>query len=376
VASYRDLLNFFSGGQAGVRRRSAKKNFCINCDTGDSEKIGKDKRCKICDSQLVVNPYFGNWKPYTKLRPFGQIRLAIPIFLVIFSWGAIIILKDILAGDVACEGTACGNPVIDGMFLIIVWAFITGFLSWSFGAGLLINYVYNHPGWAYLDCPECGHGGKEGQGTGGAENFGAFMWNRVLPAKCPKCKVRFEIENLSQWGWPHDDEPHEGKIYGDPTKIRVKPEIPFRFLNFIIKKNERFQSSHYELIKVIPITATILGIAWFFGMLDLVIILSVLAIAIYIFVWNHILFKPIREFYSDMLDEAFDIKEGYAGVMRLPNTPLKKAALAFTFVLTCILALLFLPGGIIQNSDNPWIRALGELIWDLIIFKLELLFYW
>ena len=349
--------------------RRGKKNFCINCDTGDSEKIGKDKRCKICDSQLVVNPYFGTWKPYTKLRPFGQIRLAIPIFLLIFSWGAIIILKDILAGDVACEGTACGNPVIDGMFLIIVWALITGFLSWNFGGGLLIMVVYNHPGFTYLDCPKCGHGGTSG------DDFGAFLWNRVQHAKCPKCKLKFEIENVSQWGWPYDDEPHEGEIYGDPTKIRVKPEIPFRFLKFIIKKNERFQSNHYELIKVIPITATILGIAWFFGMLDLVIILSFVLIAFYIFMWKNKLFKPIREFYSDMLDEAFDIKEGYAGVMRLPNTPLKKAAVAFTFLLTCFLALLFLPGGIIQNSDNPWIRALGELIWDIIIFVLELIFY-
>jgi len=375
VASYRDLINFFTGGQAGVRGKKAKKNFCINCDTGDSEKIGKGKRCEICDSQLAVNPYFGNWKPYTKLRPFGQIRLAIPIFLVIFSWGAIIILKDILAGDVACEGTACGNPVIDGMFLIIVWALITGFLSWSFGAGLLIHHVYNHPGFTDLDCPKCGHEGKEGQGKGGAENFGAFLWNRVQHAECPKCKLKFEIENVSQWGWPYDDEPHEGKIYGDPTKIRVKPEIPFRFLKFIIKKNERFQSNHYELIKVIPITAIILGIAWKFDMLDLLIILSFVLIAFYIFVWNNILFKPIWEFYGDILDEAFDIEEGYAGVMRWPNTLLKKAAIAFTFLLTCLLALVILPGGILQNSDNPWIRALGELIWDIIIFILELIFY-
>ncbi|MDP7255591.1 MAG: hypothetical protein QGE96_01250 [Candidatus Poseidoniia archaeon] len=66
--------------------RRKKKNFCINCDTGDQGEIGKGKRCKICDSQLVVNPYFGNWKPYTKLRPFGQIRLAIPIFLLICYW--------------------------------------------------------------------------------------------------------------------------------------------------------------------------------------------------------------------------------------------------------------------------------------------------
>ena len=111
-------------------------------------------------------------------------------------------------------------------------------------------------------------------------------------------------------------------------------------------------------------------------MLDLVIILSLVAIAIHIFVWDNVVFLPIREFYSDMLDEAFDIKEGYAGVMRLPNTLLKKAAIAFTFLLTCILALVILPGGIIQNSDNPWIRAIGELIWDILIFILELLFYW
>ena len=358
--------------------RRGKKNFCINCDTGDSEKIGKDKRCKICDSQLVVNPYFGTWKPYTKLRPFGQIRLAIPIFLLIFSWGAFLIIQNSKLGepcDTQLEGTSCGTAL--GMvFELAFWTFITGFLSWSFGAGLLIKDVYNHPGWTYLECPECGHEGKKGQGKGGAENFGAFMWNRVLPATCPKCKHKFEIENLSQWGWPYDDEPHEGKIYGDPTKIRVKPEIPFRFLKFIIKKNERFQSNHYELIKVIPITATILGIAWFFGMLDLVIILSLVAIAIRIFIWDNILFKPIWEFYGDILDEAFDTKEGYTSVILRPNTPLKKAALAFTFLLTCLLALVFLPGGILQNSDNPWIRALGELIWDIIIFILELIFYW
>ena len=351
--------------------RRGKKNFCINCDTGDSEKIGKDKRCKKCQSTLVVNPYFGTWKPYTKLRPFGQIRLAIPIFLLIFSWGAFLIIQNSKVGepcDTQLEGTACGTAL--GMiFELIFWTFITGFLSWSFGAGLLIHHVYNHPGFTYLDCPKCGHGGTSG------DDFGAFLWNRVQHAKCPKCKLKFEIENVSQWGWPYDDEPHEGKIYGDPTKIRVKPEIPFRFLKFIIKKNERFQSNHYELIKVIPITATILGIAWFFGMLDLVIILSFVLIAFYIFVWNNILFKPIWEFYGDILDEAFDIEEGYAGVMRWPNTPLKKAAIAFTFLLTCFLALLFLPGGIIQNSDNPWIRAIGELIWDIIIFILELIFY-
>ena len=356
--------------------RRGKKDFCINCDTGDSKEIGKDKRCKICDSQLVVNPYFGTWKPYTKLRPFGQIRLAIPIFLLIFSWGAFLIIQNSKVGepcDTQLEGTACGTAL--GMiFELIFWTFITGFLSWSFGAGLLINFVYNHPGWADHECPKCGHGRKEGQ-EGGAGEFGQFLWNRVMPATCPKCKLKFEIENVSQWGWPYDDEPHEGKIYGDPTKIRVKPEIPFRYLKFVIKKNERFQSNHYELIKVIPITATILGIAWFFGMLDLVIILSLVAIAIHIFVWDNVVFLPIREFYSDMLDEAFDIKEGYAGVMRLPNTLLKKAAVAFTFLLTCFLALLFLPGGIIQNSDNPWIRAIGELIWDIIIFILELIFY-
>jgi hypothetical protein len=359
--------------------RRGKKDFCINCDTGDSKEIGKGKRCEICDCKLVVNPYFGNWKPYTNYRPFAQIRLAIPIFLLIFSWGAFLIIQNNahVTGepcDTQLEGTACGT-VFGLIFDLFVWTFITGVLSWSFGAGLLISWVYNHPGWAWHECPECGHGGKEGQGTGGAENFGQFMWNRVMPARCPKCKLKFEIENVSQWGWPYDDEPHEGKIYGDPTKIRVKPEIPFRFLKFVIKKNDRFDSNHYELIKVIPITATILGTAWFFGMLDLLLLLSIVLIAFYIFVWNHILFKPIWEFYGDMLDEVFDIEEDYVSVMFWPNTPLKKAAVAFTFVLTCILALLFLPGGIIENSDHPWIRAIGDLIWWIIIFILELIFY-
>ena len=250
--------------------RRKKKNFCLKCDTADREEIGKGKRCKICDSQLAVNPHFGNWKPYTKFRPFAQIRLAIPIFLLIFSWGSFLIIQNNahVTGepcDTQLEGTACGT-LFGLIFELAVWTFITGFLSWNFGAGLLINDVYNHPGWANLECPECGHKGM------GEENFGQFLWNRVTPATCPKCKLKFEIENMSQWGWPYDDEPHEGKIYGDPTKIRVKPEIPFRFLKFVIKKNDSFDSGHYELIKVIPITATILGIAWFFGMLDLLII--------------------------------------------------------------------------------------------------------
>ena len=354
--------------------RRKKKNFCLKCDTADREEIGKGKRCKICDSKLAVNPHFGTWGPYAKLRPFGQIRLAILIFLLICSWGSFLIIQNdaYVTGepcDTQLEGSACGT-LFSLIFVLAVWTFITGFLSWSFGAGLLINYVYNHPGWANLECPECGHKGM------GEENFGQFLWNRVMPATCPKCKLKFEIENMSQWGWPYDDEPHEGKIYGDPTKIRVKPEIPFRFLKFVIKKNDRFASGHYELIKVIPITAAILGTAWFLGMLDLLILLSIGLIAFYIFVWDHILFKHIREAYDDILEELFDANpENVEYYVFFPNTPLRKAAVAFTFVLTCILALLFLPGGIIENSDHPWIRAIGDLIWWIIIFILELIFY-
>ena len=352
--------------------RRKKKDFCLKCDTADRKKIGKGKTCKVCESELAINPYFGTWEPYTKLRPFGEFRLAFIVFLPLFFYGFLPIANDILAGDVSCEGTACGNPIVDGLFLIIVWGLITGFLSWSMGAGLLSNLVYNHPGWAWLECPECGYKGKKGQGTGGGENFGQFLWNRVMPATCPKCKLKFEIENMSQWGWPYDDEPFEGEIYGDQTKIRVKPEIPFRFLKFIIRKNDYFDSNHYELIKVIPILAITIGTAWFLGMLDLVILLSIVVIAVYIFVWDHVLFKPIREEMDEILEELFEVKEGYRF---LPNTPLRKAAVAFTFVLTCILALLFLPGDIIENSDHPWVRAIGELIWWIIIFILELIFY-
>ena len=119
MASYRDLINFFTGGQAGVRRKRAKKNFCINCDTADSEEIGKGKRCKVCDCKLAVNPYFGNWEPYTKFRPFAQIRLAIPIFLLIFSWGAFLIIQNNNIGepcDTQLEGTSCGTAL--GLSLI------------------------------------------------------------------------------------------------------------------------------------------------------------------------------------------------------------------------------------------------------------------
>ena len=352
--------------------RRGKKDFCLQCDTAVRKKIGKGKTCKVCESELAVNPYFGTWEPYAKLRPFGEFRLAFIVFLPLFFYGFLPIANDILAGDVSCEGTACGNPIVDGLFLIIVWGLITGFLSWSMGAGLLSG-VYNHPGWAWLECPECGHSTKDRNAKSGhAENFGKFLWNRVLPAKCPKCKFKFEVENMSQWGWPYDDEPFEGKIYGDDTKIRVKPKIPFRFLKFVIKKNDYFESNHYELIKAGPIAAIVIGAIWFLGMLDLLILLSIVVIAVYIFVWNHELFRAVRETYDDILEELFEVKEGH---VFLPNTPLRKAALAFTFVITCILALLFLPGGIIENSDHPWVRAIGELIWWIIIFILELIFY-
>jgi len=64
--------------------RRGKKDFCLKCDTADRKKIGKGKICKVCESELAVNPYFGTWKPYTKLRPFGEFRLAFIVFLPLF----------------------------------------------------------------------------------------------------------------------------------------------------------------------------------------------------------------------------------------------------------------------------------------------------
>jgi len=348
-----------------------KKDFCLKCDTADRKKIGKGKTCKVCESELAVNPYFGSWEPYANLRPFGELRLALIIFLPLFLPVLWSVGNDILAGDVPCEGTACGNPVLDGVFILVFVGGIIAFLSWSMGAGLLsMLRCYSHPGWAWLECPECGYSTKDRNAKSGkAENFGVFLWNRVLPATCPKCKLKFEVENMSQWGWPYDDEPFEGKMYGDSTKIRVKPRIPFRFLKFVIKKNDYFESNHYELVKAGPIAAIVIGTAWFLGILDLLIILGVFAIGIYIFVWNHYLFTPVREFYDVALDEIFDIKEGY---VFLPNTLLRKAVVAFTFILTCIMVVVLF---ILPQSDNPWIRAVGDLIWEIIIFILELIFY-
>ena len=314
----------------------------------------------------------GDWEPYKKFKPYWQIKCALIMFLALFLPFLWSIGNDILEGNVSCEGTACGNPIIDGGFQLVIIGGLLGVLSGLWGPGLIHNLqCYRHPGWVWPTCPVCGYRGFKGENEEGyAENWFLFLWNRVLPATCPKCKLEFEIDNMAQWGWLYDDEPVAGEKYGDSSKIRVRPNVPLRFLSFVIKKNDTFGSNHYELIKVVPIVATVIGIFWFIGILDVLLLLTILTCAMFVFIWDHVLFQPIKEIYDEALEEIFSIEEEY---VFLPNTLIRKVAVAATFVITCILALLFLPGGVISNHDNPWIRKIGEIIWEILIIILKII---
>jgi hypothetical protein len=68
-------------------------------------------------------------------------------------------------------------------------------------------------------------------------------------------------------------------------------------------KKEGFSSSHYELIKVAPATAIILGVPWYFGFLDLIFFVLFATVCFYLFVWKHEIFKGFREVVIKQLKE-------------------------------------------------------------------------
>jgi len=119
---------------------------------------------------------------------------------------------------------------------------------------------------------------------------------------------------MSQFWWPYDDEPHPGKKYGDPSKIRIKPKVPFRFGSFILKKQPRFHSQHYELIKVGPIAALLVGVPWYFGFLDLIFMVLFATVCFNLFVWRHEVFVGFREVVIKQLKEMGILRKNY--VMR------------------------------------------------------------
>ncbi len=259
--------------------------------------VKKDK--KAADKQTKKD-VFGSWEPYAKVRPHLQLKVFICLFIPFLGW-------------VAYNHVAGNWPDSGGPFALAFFAAIVGVPIYHIGAALwLIQPGYSHPGWIYLQCPGCNYTGKSGQDAKGyAENFGQFLWNRVMPATCPECQLEFEIANRSQFWWLYDDEPHPGKKYGDSSKIRVKPKVPFRFGSFILMKKEGFSSSHYELIKVAPATAIILGIPWYFGFLDLIFLVLFATVCFYLFVWNHEIFQGFREVVIKQLKEMGILRKNY-----------------------------------------------------------------
>jgi hypothetical protein len=76
-------------------------------------------------------------------------------------------------------------------------------------------------------------------------------------------------------------------------------------------KKEGFSSSHYELIKVAPATAIILGVPWYFGFLDLIFFVLFATVCFYLFVWKHEIFKAFREVVIKQLKERGILRKNY-----------------------------------------------------------------
>ena len=76
-------------------------------------------------------------------------------------------------------------------------------------------------------------------------------------------------------------------------------------------KKEVFSSSHYELIKVAPATAIILGVPWYFGFLDLIFFVLFATVCFYLFVWKHEIFKGFREVVIKQLKERGILRKNY-----------------------------------------------------------------
>jgi len=288
------------------------------------EKKAADKNTK--------DEEFGSWDPYSKVKPYLQLKVFIGLYIPFLAW-------------VAYNHLAGSWPGSGGPIALALFAAIVGVPIYHIAAPLwLLQPGYSHPGWVNLECPECGHIGKPGQDAKGyAENFGQFLWDRVMFAKCPKCQLKFEIANMSQFWWPYVDEPHPGKKYGDSSKIRVKPKVPFRFGSFILMKKEGFSSSHYELIKVVPATAILLGVPWYFGKLDLIFLVLVITVCFNLFVWRHEAFVGFREAVIKQLKEMGILRKNY--VMRW----WEELIINFIFILITI-PLLWVAG----NIDVVW----------------------
>ena len=255
------------------------------------------KEKKAADKQ-TTEEIFGSWDPYTNVRPYIQLKVFITLYIPFCAW----VVYNHLEGNWPDSG---------GPIPLMIFAAIVGVPIYHIGAALWL-VSYNHPGAVDLECPGCTHQGKPGTDEKGyAENFFVFLWNRVSPVTCPQCKLEFEVANMSQFWWPYIDEPHPGKKYGDPSKIRIKPKVPFRFGKFILMKKKGFYSSHYELIKVGPIAALLVGVPWYFGFLDLILLVLLATACFNLFVWRHEMFQDFRKTVIGKLEDMGILRKNY-----------------------------------------------------------------
>lgn len=279
-------------------------------------KMKKEK--KKTPKELSKKEYWGYWEPYSKLKPFIRIKVFLLLWLPFISYFSYWTYAQYLAGDLACEGTACGT-IFDPIFNIGAMSFVSGFVFYGFITGIYLNLpVFRHPGWLDLTCPECGYEGKSGQDDKGyAENWFMFGWDRVQSTRCPKCRLEFEVASMAQIDWPFDDEPHPSKKYGDSTKIRIKPKIPLRMGPFVWRKsNPRFGSDHWELIKIFPAFLLLYGLHhfsllpenfwdWVFGFV-------IVYTLFFFFVWMNPIFRGLRLFVEEFFKDVIFVPLGLA----------------------------------------------------------------
>ena len=82
----------------------------------------------------------GDWQPYEKLKPNYRIKVTLILWLPFISYFSYWTYAQYLAGDLACEGTACGT-IFGPIFNIGVMGFVSVFLIHGIFAGLYMNQL-------------------------------------------------------------------------------------------------------------------------------------------------------------------------------------------------------------------------------------------
>ena len=200
----------------------------------------------------------GGWNPYEKLKPYMRIKVALILWLPFITCYSYWTYAQYLAGDLACEGTACGT-IFDPIINIGVIGFVSVFLIHGIFAGLYMNQlVFRQPPWFDLHCPDCGPKRDEDGEVDPIAEILCFDGS-TGPFKCNGCKLEFVVESLAQLDWPWDDSGGRwadarfvNKLASGPV-MHIKPKVPFRLGPFVWRQNNPdFRSHHWELVKVIP----------------------------------------------------------------------------------------------------------------------------